>query len=96
MLVIFSSSTYFILVVAVAADVVAVVVVLFALSSMPSIFSAIFTPKLLRFRFFFLLSSLTVATPASSWQNLKAGRNGLGAGSGSGLSSGLGTHRKRR
>lgn len=54
MLVIFSSSTYFILVVAVAADVVAVVVVLFALSSMPSIFSAIFTPKLLRFRFFFL------------------------------------------
>lgn len=57
MLVIFSSSTYFILVVAVAADVVSVVVVLFALSSMPSIFSAIFTPKLLRFRFFFSLAS---------------------------------------
>lgn len=57
MLVIFSSSTYFILVVAVAADVVAVVVVLFSLSSMPSIFSAIFTPKLLRFRFFFSLAS---------------------------------------
>lgn len=53
MLVIFSSSAYFVVVVAeVVVAVPADVVVLFALSSMPSIFSAIFTPKLLRFRFF--------------------------------------------